>query len=111
MFLATADALLAAWSRSPFLLVVALFGLVLMSLLLFLVLFEPGLDYKIRPPAEALDSAAFLHLLGALSDAEVRCAGRVEVLTNGQAFYEAELAAIRAARRSITLEVFTFERG
>jgi cardiolipin synthase len=76
--------------------------------LFLLVLFEPGLDYKVEPPAYPLESDEFLCLLGALADAPVHRDSRVEVLTNGAAFYEAQLEAIRGAKRSVNLEAYIF---
>jgi len=79
-----------------------------MVVVLLLVLFEPGLEYKVEAPAEPIDSRDFLCLVGALSDAQVHHDSRVEVLANGSTFYEAELEAIRNARRSINLEAYIF---
>ena len=82
------------------------FGIV--ACLVLLVLFEPGLKYEVTAPAHALDSEDFLCLLGALADAQVHRDSRVEALTDGRAFYEAQLAAIAAARRSVSLEAYIF---
>jgi cardiolipin synthase len=87
-------------------------ALVLQSGLLFLALFEPGLPYTIsRAPAERLDSREFLHVLSSLTHAAVRHYDNLEVLTNGEVYYEAELAAIRTAKRSINLEAYIFQKG
>ncbi len=92
--------------------VVAMIAIVAQSFLLFLALFEPGLNYKIStPPPCALDSDAFLRVLEALTDAKINTCTRVEVLTNGEVYYEAELQAIRAAEHSINLEAYIFQRG
>ena len=48
---------------------------------------------------------------GALSDAQVHPRTRIEVLTNGEVYYEAELAAIREARHSVNLEAYIFWEG
>jgi cardiolipin synthase len=85
-------------------------ALVIVAVLLLLVLFEPGLDYRVEPPPHPLDSDEFLCLVGALSDAQVRRDSRAEVLTNGSTFYEAQLDAIRAARQSINLEAYIFRK-
>lgn len=83
-------------------------ALVIVAVLLLLVLFEPGLEYRVQPPPHPLDSDEFLCLVGALSDAQVRRDSRAEVLTNGAAFYEAQLDAIRNARKSVNLEAYIF---
>lgn len=93
-------------------LVIAIIAIVVQSFLLFLALFEPGLDYKIStPPAASLDSQDFFRMLEALTDAKIHRRARIEVLTNAEVYYEAELAAIRAARRSINLEAYIFQKG
>jgi cardiolipin synthase len=92
--------------------VIAIIAIVAQSFLLFLALFEPGLDYKVStPPPCALDSEDFLRVLEALTDSRVSRCTHVEVLTNGEIFYEAELQAIRSATHSINLEAYIFQRG
>ena len=72
-------------------------AIVVLSFLLFLALFEPGLDYKISSPYSApLDSPEFLRMLESITDSRVNDCTRVEVLTNGEVYYEAELQALRA---------------
>ncbi len=79
--------------------------------LLLLVLFEPGLSYRVATPIDAPDSREFLRLVGAITDSNVHDAASVEVLTDGEAFYEAELLAIRAARTSVHIVAFIFHRS
>ena len=76
-----------------------------------LILFEPGLSYRIKPRFISIESAEFLRLLGALCDAQVRTLDSVEVLHNGDQFYKAELEAIARASQSIHLEAFIFKPG
>ncbi|MGI8745852.1 MAG: phospholipase D-like domain-containing protein [Bryobacteraceae bacterium] len=93
-------------------LVIAGIAIVIQSLLLYLAFFGPDLPYRIRKPiTEPLDSEHFLRELAALADAQIQPNNRVEVLTNGGCFYEAELAAVRAARDTIHLEAYIFMRG
>jgi cardiolipin synthase len=89
--------------------IVELLALVLLSALALLVLFEPGLSYRIAPPTLPLDSPDFIRLLGALSDSEVHQADGIEVLTNGASFYAAELTAIETARVSVHVEMFILQ--
>src|SRR5690349_21645612 len=97
---------------STFFLVAAVIGILVLCFLLFLALFEPGLAYKISSPeTEPIDSEDFLSVLEAICDSKVHSKGRVEVLTNGEVYYEAELEAIRAARHSIHLEAYIFQKG
>src|SRR4051812_44877870 len=90
--------------------VFAILAMIVTSVLLLLVLFEPGLEYHITPPRHAMDSPEYLQRLGALVDAEQHHVSRLEVLTNGSDFYEAELAAIAAAKNSINLEAYIFQK-
>jgi cardiolipin synthase len=89
----------------------AVFAIAAIVFLLVLVLFEPGLRYRINPRRIAIDSPEFLRLLGALCDAEVRACDPVEVLNDGSNFYAAELAAIAKATETIHLEAYIFARG
>ena len=91
--------------------VVAWLALAIVAGLVFLILFEPGIAYRATAPSAALDSHQFLGLVAAVVDAQLLGKSRVEVLTNGRQFYEAELEAIRAARHSIHLEAYVFRPG
>ena len=86
-------------------------ALAIVAVLVLLVFFEPGLPYRITPPGLPLDSHQFLGLVTAVVDAQLLGRSSVKVLTDGRAFYEAELAAIRAARHSVHLEAFVFRPG
>ena len=79
--------------------------------LLLLVLFEPGLGYHVNAPVPPADAPEFLRVLGAITDSDVHRAQTIGVLTDGPAFYEAELAAIRGARRSVHIVAFIFHPG
>ena len=97
---------------STFFLTLAITGIALQLLILILALFKPGLEYRIEDPPELpLDSPEFARVVGVLSDAETHRDTRVEVLTNGDAFYEAELAAIAGACSHICLEAYIFQKG
>jgi cardiolipin synthase A/B len=93
-------------------LVIAVIAIIVLGFLLFLALFEPGLAYKISSPTtEPLESEGFLCVLEAVTDSKIHHGGRVEVLTNGEVFYEAELEAIRAAKESVNIEAYIFQKG
>jgi len=74
--------------------------------LVLLVLFEPGLAYRVVGREDARSTPDFPGLLALLVDSKVQQAGSVQVLTNGEAFYPAELAAIETARMSVHIEAF-----
>lgn len=93
-------------------LVIALIAIAFLSLVIFLALFEPTLPYKItRAPRGSLKSDQFQCVLEAISDAHIGKHTKVEVFTNGENFYPAELAAIRQATHSVHLEAYIFQRG
>lgn len=93
-------------------LVIAIIAIVAQSLLLFLALFEPGLDYKIKQPDSCPpDSEEFMRILEALTDAQVTRRSEIEVFTNGENYYEAELEAIRRAKHNVNLEAYIFQKG
>jgi cardiolipin synthase len=88
------------------------FAIAFLLLMLYFALFQRGLPYRVgRPPADPLDSQEFRHTLSALAGSALQPSSRVEVLTNGEVFYEAELHAIREAKESIHLEAYIFQRG
>jgi cardiolipin synthase len=92
-------------------LVVVWFCVAFVAGLLLLALFRPQLAYKIvNASALDIDSDDFPRQLEILGNAKVqRCF--IEVLTNGNQFYEAELNAIHQARRSVHLEAYIFKEG
>jgi cardiolipin synthase len=92
--------------------VIAIGSVVVTAFMLVLALFEPGLAYKVEAPDTCdLGSPAFLRMIEALTDAQLRRGNTVEVLTNGEVYYEAELEAIDRAERSINVEAYIFQRG
>jgi cardiolipin synthase A/B len=98
--------------RFKILSVLALIALVIQTGMLLLALFAPGLPYRIgKAPAEDLQSPHFVQTLEALTQSPERDAGKTEVFTNGENFYEAELAAIRQAKKSINLEAYIVSKG
>jgi len=88
--------------------IVAYVAIALMLFLLFLVLFEPGIMYRADPVDCEVASDRFLCLLGAATDAQVHRNSTMQVFMGGEAFYAAELEAVRAAKQSIHIERFIF---
>jgi cardiolipin synthase len=92
--------------------VLASLALGIQTLILFLAFFGPDLPYRvIEAPKEEISSDYFLSLLAVLTDAQIHPGNAIEILTNGDCFYEAQLAAIRSAQRTINLEAYIFHRG
>lgn len=82
------------------------------AFLLLMAFFEPPLRYRIESfSAQPINSDDFLKTLEALTDAQVNHRCSLTVLPNGERFYEAQLQAIRNAKRSINLEAYIFQRG
>lgn len=86
-------------------------AIAVLAALLSVVLFEPGLPYRIRGDLPACDSRESRGLVAALVDSAVMPADGLEVLTDGRTFYAAELRAIEGARHSIHLEAYVFHRS
>jgi cardiolipin synthase A/B len=77
-----------------------------------IVLLQPGPKYRLaQAPDGPVDSAEFARQLDAMTDTKLQRAAAIDVLANGENFYEAELAAIRNAKRNINLEAYIFHRG
>jgi cardiolipin synthase len=92
--------------------VLALIAIGFLSLMLILALFEPYLEYKITKALDVpLDSEDFFCIVAALTDAQIHHQNRVEVLTNGEVYYEAELQAISKAKHHINIEAYIFQKG
>jgi cardiolipin synthase len=82
-----------------------------MAVLFLLVLFEPGLKYRVSAPGGTLDGEAFVRLLGSVMNARIFRDSRIEPYTSGESIYAAQLAAIASARSSVHLEAYLFLRG
>lgn len=92
--------------------IISLVAIFILAFLCFLALFAPYLPYRIRPTANLrLDSEEFGQMLKVLADSNRYRHSQIEVLTNGETFYEAELEAIRNARHHINLEAYIFSKG
>ncbi|HEY2941505.1 MAG TPA: phospholipase D-like domain-containing protein [Vicinamibacteria bacterium] len=98
--------------QSAFFIALQWFAIAFLLLMLYFALFERGLPYRVgRPPADPLDAEPFRRTLSALAGSTLHASNRVQVLANGEVFYEAELEAIGAARDSVHLEAYIFQRG
>src|SRR3989442_14135644 len=97
---------------SAFFIAVQWLAIAFLLLMLYFALFERGLPYRVgRPPADPLDAETFRLTLSALAGSSLHAGNQVQVLANGEVFYEAELQAIREARDSVHLEAYIFQRG
>jgi cardiolipin synthase A/B len=78
--------------------------------LIVAVLFTPHIPYHIEADIDAA-SDHFVHVLESICQTHLEHGNRVAVLTNGDAFYPAMLAAIRGARETVNLEAYIFKQG
>ena len=92
--------------------VVAFIAIGAIGILILAGLFAPGLRYSLATsPAAAIDAPSFLNELEPLVSSRITRDNRIEVLDNGENFYEAELEVMRRARHSINIEAYIFHKG
>jgi len=92
--------------------VLACLAMLAQAIIIVVALFGPNPKYKITTPgSESVSSDQFLWNLEAISDAKLNHCNKVEVFTNGDHFYEAELQAISQAKKNINIEAYIFEEG
>jgi len=90
--------------------VIACIGIGFMVWVLLVILFAPAIPYRIEKPIDASSD----HMVGVLEAAcqtVLRPGNRIDILTNGSAFYPAMLEAIRDARETVNLECYIFTSG
>jgi cardiolipin synthase len=93
-------------------LVIAFIAIALQGISLWLAFFGRGLRYDVQGrPAGSIDSSEFCALLAFLTEAKLLHGNKLDVLTDGQCFYDAALAAISSARSTINLEAYIFHKG
>jgi cardiolipin synthase len=89
---------------------VALIGAAFLLWFVLVLLFTPALNYRVRERLP-VDSSDFLYVLQSTCQAALHTGNRIEVFTNGAAFYPAMIDAIRGAERAINLECYIFQSG
>jgi cardiolipin synthase A/B len=85
-------------------------GAAFIAWLIVATLFTPHIPYHIERDVDAR-SESFVRAIESTCQTHLECGNRVTILTNGDAFYPAMLAAIRAARETINMECYIFKRG
>jgi len=93
--------------------VLGVIALLLLTTSVLAGMFGPMPRYDVRDENElpVNDTDQFLVLLGSLVDAAINRTGRLDVFTDGPAFYPAILSAFRSAERSINVEAYVFQKG
>jgi cardiolipin synthase A/B len=100
------------FEHSGLLRVVSVIAIAAMAILILGGLFAPGLRYSlIEPPAGPVDAPAFVNELESLVDSKLTRDNSLEVITNGENFYKAEIEAMRQAQHSIDIEAYIFHQG
>ena len=100
------------FDRSEALRIVGAIAILAICVLVLVGLFAPGLRYSlVNPVAVSIDSAAFLNELEPVVNSKITRNNQIEVIENGDHFYEAELDAMRQARHSINIEAYIFHKG
>ena len=75
-------------------------------------LFGPIPKYQLNnQPSAALDSREYVQQLEALAASRIEPHTHIEALPNGVNFYEAEIAAIKAAKQSVNWEAYIVAKG
>ena len=85
-------------------------GAAFVAWLIVATLFTPHIPYHIEGDVDA-SSDHFVRVLESTCQTHLEAGNRVDVLTNGDTFYPAMLAAIRAARETVNMECYIFKKG
>jgi len=100
------------FDRSEALRVISMVCIGIVGLWIIVALFSPGVHYRMEAsPSIPLDSQNYERELEALCGGTIRPGNQIQVLTNGENFYAAELETLRQARQSINIEAYIFRRG
>ena len=78
--------------------------------LLLVILFTPRIDYHVSAQLDP-ESPAFRHVIQSTCQTTMHGGNRVEILTDGPAFYPAMHAAMAGAQTSIVLEAYILSPG
>jgi cardiolipin synthase A/B len=93
--------------------VLGMIAMLLLTSYLLAGMFGPMPRYAISDYDEipSNDTDPFLLQLASLADSAINRTGRLDVFTDGPAFYPAILDAFRSAQRNINLEAYVFQKG
>ena len=87
-----------------------IFGGAFIAWLILVVLFTPAIPYHIEADVDST-SDHFIHVLESACQTTLQPGNRVEILTNGAAFYPAMVEAIKSARETVNMECYIFKTG
>src|SRR5262249_15988884 len=90
---------------------ISIAAIVIVAALVLLLLFEPGLPYRVAPSRESLGSREFVNYLSAIVNARLFATGALQGLNSGAAIYAAQGEAVAAAKKSTHLGGVLFSPG
>ena len=90
---------------------VGIAAVAVVTLLLFLLLFERGTSYRTSSPVHQLDDAGRIRVLTTILGTPAQSIDSLELLKEGRQLYDSQLVAIRAAKHSVHLESYIFYPG
>ncbi|PYX04196.1 MAG: cardiolipin synthase B [Acidobacteria bacterium] len=100
------------FEKSRALRIVAVIAILGFTTWILAALFSHGPRYSLVASTHGpVESEAFLKQIEPLVNSKVTTNNQIEVFPNGENFYEAELASLRQAQRSINIEAYIFHRG
>jgi cardiolipin synthase A/B len=85
-------------------------GAVFVAWLILVALFAPHIPFHVEGPIDP-QSEHFIHVLESTCNSKLSPDTKIEILTNGTAFYPAMIDAIQGARETINLECYIFHKG
>lgn len=91
--------------------IAAVIALVLVMGWILMALFRPHQPYRLQTHDLSIESQEFRRILEGVSDAQLQDGNSIEVFTNGENYYPAELEAIKNAKSSVHIEAFIFKEG
>jgi cardiolipin synthase len=100
------------FEHSETLRIVSVIAILAIAIMILVGLFAPGLRYSLLTPLEGpVDAPAFVNELEPLVSSKITRNNQVEVIENGDNFYQAELDALGLAHHSINIEAYIFHKG
>jgi cardiolipin synthase len=100
------------FEQSRALRIVALVSILAVSAWLVAALFAPGLRYTLASlPQASPESEDFLNELAPLVNSKITRGNQIQILANGETFYDAEFSALQLAQQSIDIEAYIFHKG
>ncbi len=85
-------------------------GAAFIAWLILVTLFTPAIPYHVESQVDPRTDQ-FIHVLESACQTTLEHGNRVEIFTDGPAFYPAMIAAIRAARETVNMECYIFKNG